>query len=258
MKKNYEAENIAEFGLIIGRNPVMEAMKSGRNIEYILVSEKTPTGSLIPIISKAKSLGIQIRKTARQKLDAMADNIPHQGIIAVGGEKQYCNIYDILELANKKKEDPFIVIADGIEDPHNLGALIRTAECAGVHGIIIPKRRASGITPVVEKSSAGAVEHMLIAKENIATAIDTLKKHNVWVYGAEAGGEIWGKQTFTGSVALVVGSEGRGISRIAKEKCDRIISLPMFGKITSLNVSAASAVIIYEIVRQRYTGVLTN
>lgn len=237
--------------LIIGRNPVMEALKAGRTIDYILTSEKNPRGSLIPIMSKAKSLGIQIKETARQKLDFMSGEIPNQGVIAVSGVKQYCQVEDILNLAKQKNEPPFIIIADGIEDPHNLGAIIRTAECAGVHGVIVPKRRAVGLTSTVEKSSAGALEHMLIAKENIASVIDKLKKLNIWIYGAEASGEIWCKQSLTGPIALVMGSEGKGISRIVKEKCDGIISMPMFGKINSLNVSAASAIIIYEIVRQR-------
>ncbi len=237
---------------IVGRNSVMEALKSGRNIEYILVTDYKPTGSLIPIIGKAKDLGIELRKTSRKRLDLMSGQVNNQGIIAVGCAKKYCSVDDILDLAKQKNEPPFIIIADGIEDPHNLGAIIRTAECAGVHGIIIPKRRAVGLTFAVEKASAGALEHILVAKEtNIAATIDKLKKHNIWVYGADSAGTTWCHQASSGPIALVLGSEGKGISKIVKEKCDGLISLPMLGEINSLNVSVASAVIIYEILRQR-------
>lgn len=239
-------------GLVVGRNPVMEALKSGRNIKYILVSDSKPTGSLIPIIAKAKELKIDVRKTTREKLDYISEKTSHQGVIAVGCAKNYCQTEDILNLANKKNEPPFIIISDGIEDPHNLGAIIRTAECAGVHGIIIPKRRAVGLTFSVEKASAGALEHILVAKEvNIAATIDKLKNHNIWVYGADSSGETWCHQSLSGPIALVLGAEGKGISNIVKKKCDGLISLPMLGKISSLNVSVASAVIIYEILRQR-------
>ncbi len=253
MKTNHMKNEFSRSdNLIIGRNPVMEALNAGKNIDYILTSEKTVRGSLIPIVNKAKNLGIQIKKVAQQKLDSLSGKIPHQGVIAVGCVKNYCTLEGILNCAAQKNEPPFIVIADGIEDPHNLGAIIRTAECAGVHGVIIPKRRSVGLTPTVDKASAGALEHMLIAREtNIPSVIEKLKNLNIWVYAAEAGGQIWCKQNLMGPIALVVGSEGKGVSRIAKEKCDGIISLPMFGKVNSLNVSAASAVILYEIVRQR-------
>ena len=252
MRYYKENKKNSDNNIIVGRNPVLEAIKAKRSIGYILVSSSKPSGSLIEIIGKAKSLGIEIKKTTRENLDSISNGVPHQGVIAVGCAKRYCVLEDILELANKKNEPPFIIILDGIEDPRNLGAIIRTAECAGVHGIVIPKRRAVGLTYTVEKTSAGALEHILVAKEaNISLTIEKLKKHNIWVFGADASGSTWCQQTLTGPIALVLGAEGKGLSKLVKEKCDSLISLPMVGKINSLNVSVAAAIITYEILRQR-------
>lgn len=248
MQPDYDDKN----NIIAGRNPVMEALKAGRSIDCILTCEKNPTGSLKPIISKAKDMGIPIKETLHKKLDSISPHVPHQGVIAMVCAKEYCSLEDIIDLANSKNENPFIIIADSILDPHNLGAIIRTAECAGVHGVIIPKRRSVGLTSIVEKSSAGALEHMLIAREsNISSTIDKIKKLNIWVYGADMSGKPWCKQNLTGGIALVIGSEGTGISRLVKEKCDILLSIPTKGNVSSLNASAACAVIAYEIVRQR-------
>lgn len=238
--------------LIIGRNPIIEALKSGRNINNILISEKNPTGSLKVIVSKAKDLGIPIKATVKKSLDSISNNSNHQGVIAITCAKEYCSVEEILESAKTSNHSPFIIICDGIEDPQNLGSIIRIAECAGAHGVVIPKRRSPGLTYSVDKASAGALEHMLVAREsNIAYTIDKLKKLNIWVYGADMSGNTWCKQDLSGPIALVIGSEGYGISNIVKDKCDVLLSLPMFGKINSLNAAAATSIISYEICRQR-------
>ena len=241
-----------EKSLIIGRNSVSEAIKAGREIECLFVQSGQSTGSIKVILAKAKQNGILIKNIDRKKLDAMSNSSAHQGIIAVTSQKQYCSVDDILNFAKSKNEPPFIIIADGIEDPHNLGAIIRTAECAGAHGIIIPKRRAAGLTDVVSKTSAGALEYVKIAKvSNLASTIDELKSKGLWIYGADMDGETWYKKDLTGPFVLVIGAEGRGISKLIKEKCDFIISLPMFGKIESLNASVAAGILMYEVRRQR-------
>lgn len=238
--------------LIIGRNPIIEALKSGRDINHILISEKNHTGSLKVIVSKARDLGIPIKNTVKKDLDSISSNSNHQGVIAVAAAKNYCSIDEILESAKKLNQPPFIIIADCIEDPQNLGSIIRIAECVGAHGVIIQKRRSPGLTYSVDKSSAGALEHMLVSREsNISYTIEKLKKLNIWVYGADATGSTWCSQDLSGPIALVIGSEGYGISNIVKSKCDILLSLPMLGKITSLNAASATAVISYEICRQR-------
>lgn len=238
--------------LIIGRNSVMEALKSGRYINHIWVLEGTPSGSLKAIIAKAKGQGIPVKTCVRKNLDSIALGENHQGVIASASLKKYSSLDDILNLAQSLGQPPFIIIADCIEDPQNLGSIIRTAECSGAHGLIVPKRHCPGLTSAVHKASAGALEHVLISREaNICYAIDKLKKLNIWVYGADMGGEMWYKQDLSGPIALVIGAEGRGISNLVKQKCDMLLSLPMLGKISSLNASAATAVIAYEICRQR-------
>ena len=237
---------------IIGRNAVTEALKSGRIVEKILVSSGSQTGSLKPILAKAKENKIIIKNVDKKALDLLTEGASHQGVVAIVGAKETCKIDDILNYAKKKDEPPFIIIADGIEDPHNLGAIIRTAECCGAHGIIIPKRRSAGLTAVVEKCSAGALEHVLVAKvSNLGSAIEELKEKGLWVYGADMDGSNWTQENLTGAVALVIGSEGFGISKLVKEKCDFILSLPMKGKINSLNASVAAGVLMYEVRRQR-------
>ena len=239
--------------VIEGRNPISEALKSGREIDKILVAKGDKNGSIVKIISDAKKRGIVIQEVDRAKLDAMSNTKNHQGVVAYVATAEYVSVEDILASAKAKGENPFIIIADEITDPHNLGSLLRTANAAGAHGIIIPKRRSVGLNSVVAKTSAGAVEFTPVAKvSNIANTIDKLKKENIWVIGADMDGEntIY-TQDFSGGVAIVVGSEGEGISRIVKEKCDFLVQIPMFGEITSLNASVAGALMIYEVVRAR-------
>lgn len=238
---------------IIGRNAVLEALKSGRVIDSIAsLPSNEATGSLKVIISKAKESKIILKQMSRKALDLIAGGKAHQGVIAFVGAKEYCTVEDILSSAESKNESPFLIIADGIEDPHNLGAIIRTAECSGAHGIIIPKRRAAGLTESVNKSSAGALEYVNIARvSNIASTIEYLKSKGLWIYGADMNGQNYTSQDLKGPVALVIGSEGKGISNLVRDKCDFILSLPMKGKINSLNASVAAGILMYEIMRQR-------
>lgn len=237
---------------IIGRNPVAEAIKAGREIDKIMIKKGEIEGSLRPIIKKARDMGIPVVEAEKNKLDQLSEGGNHQGVIAYVAAHDYKSIDDIFENAEKKGHSPFIVILDKITDPHNFGSIIRTANCAGVDGIIIPKRGSVGLNEVVAKTSAGAIEYVPVCKvTNIAQTIDALKDRGVWVAGAEAGGETMYKTDLKGSMALVIGSEGEGISRLVKEKCDFLVEIPMFGDVNSLNASVAAAVLMYEIVRQR-------
>lgn len=237
---------------IIGRNPVSEAIKSGREIDKLMVKKGEIEGSLRTIVKKARDAGIPVIETERQKLDQMAEGGNHQGVVAYAAAHSYASLDDIFENAREKNHPPFIVILDKITDPHNLGSIIRTANCAGVHGIIIPKRGGVGLSEVVAKTSAGAIEYVPVCKvTNIAQTIDVLKERGVWVAGAEAGGGSMYKTDLTGAIALVIGSEGEGISRLVKEKCDFLVEIPMFGDVNSLNASVAGAILMYEIVRQK-------
>ncbi|MCQ4638357.1 23S rRNA (guanosine(2251)-2'-O)-methyltransferase RlmB [Anaerovorax odorimutans] len=236
---------------IIGRNAVMEALKSGREIEKLIVA-KGAEGSIRKITGMAKDKKIPIHYSDKQTLDRIAAGKNHQGIAAQVSQYTYCEVEDILELASQRGEDPFIIILDGLEDPHNLGAVMRTAECCGAHGIIIPKRRSVGLTETVAKASAGAIEYMLCAKvPNIGQTIDRLKERGIWVAACDMGGEPYSRQDLTGKLAVVIGSEGDGISRLVREKCDFVVSIPMKGRISSLNASSAAAILMYEVVRQR-------
>lgn len=239
---------------IIGRNPVLEVLKTGKEIEKIFILKGDLKGSINKIVGIAKDKNILIQYVDKNKLDQIAQGGSHQGIAALVTPYVYFSIDDILKKADKQEKAPFILILDGIEDPHNLGAIVRTAECAGVHGIIIPKRRAAHVTSTVYKSSAGAVEHMMITKvNNLSDAIEKLKKKGLWIYGADVDGESYYFNTdLKGSIALVIGSEGKGISRLVKEKCDFLLKIPMFGKVSSLNASNAASILIYEVVRQGY------
>lgn len=239
--------------LVEGRNAVIEALKSDRNVEQILVAKGDSEGSINVIYALAKEKHIVIKEADRKKLDQMSDTGAHQGVIAIVTPYKYFEIEDILNYAESKGEKPFIIILDEIEDPHNLGSIIRSAEICGVHGVIIPKRRNVGITPIVYKSSAGAVEYMKIAKvTNINSTIDILKKKGIWIYGADMDGKNYCyENNFLGAIALVIGSEGRGISKLTKEKCDGLVKIPMHGRITSLNASVAAGIIMYEVLKQK-------
>lgn len=237
--------------MITGRNAVLEALKSDREIEKLIVA-KGAEGSIRKITGMAKDKKIPVQYREKAALDRIAGRNSHQGVIAQVSEYTYCTLDDILRRAEERGEDPFIMILDGLEDPHNLGAVMRTAECCGAHGIVIPKRRSAGITETVAKASAGAVEYMLCARvSNIGQAVDQLKDRGVWVAACDMGGKAYTEQDLTGSLAVVIGSEGTGISRLVREKCDFVVSIPMKGKITSLNASNAAAILMYEVVRQR-------
>ncbi len=238
-------------GVVVGRNAVRELLKSERGIEKIYVKKGgSHEGSITVLVAEAIERGIAVVDAEQQKLDMLAEGANHQGIVAIAALKEYSTVDDMLDLASERGEKPFLVIADSIEDPHNLGALIRCAECAGAHGIIIPKRRAVGITPTVYKSSAGAIEHMLIAKvTNIATTVEQLKKKGVWIFSAEAGGAPYYETDFDCACAIVLGSEGNGVSKIVKDNSDYIVSIPMYGKVNSLNVSTAASVILCHVAR---------
>ncbi len=247
-----KSENNMSEGIVIGRNPVIELLNAKKNIDFIYVAKGCRTGSIRVALAKAKEMGITVKEVDNSKLNALCEGQNHQGIIASMACKNYVSVDDIINNAKEKNEPPFIIIADGIEDPHNFGAIIRTAECVGVHGIIIAKRRSVGLNYTVSKTSAGAIEYVSVAKvTNIVSTIEDLKKRGVWVYGMDMDGETWCSTDLKGPIALVLGSEGNGISRIVKEKCDGIISLPMLGKINSLNVSVAAGLGMYEVCRQR-------
>ena len=255
----YSSEAITEKeddGTVVGRNAVRELLKSERGIEKIYVKKGgSHEGSITVLVAEAIERGIPVVEIEGQKLDAISQGTSHQGIVAIASLKEYSTIDDMLALAEERGEKPLIVIADSIEDPHNLGALIRCAECAGAHGVVIPKRRAVGITPTVYKSSAGAIEHMLIAKvSNIATTIEQLKKKGVWVFTSEAEGTPYYETDFDCACAIVLGSEGNGVSRIVKENSDFIVSIPMYGKVNSLNVSTAASVILCHAARMQRGG----
>lgn len=237
---------------IIGRNPVLEAIRSGRSIDKILVKKGKYEGSIVPIIKKAKENGIIIQEADKAKLDAAAEGGSHQGVVAYVSAYEYSTLKDILSLAREKDEPPFVIICDKITDPHNLGAIIRTANCVGAHGVIISKRHSVGLNSTVAKASAGAVEYMRVAKvTNIASAIDELKEEGLWITAADMDGEEMYGIDLRGAIGLVIGSEGEGVSRLVKEKCDFIASIPMTGDINSLNASVAAGVLMYEALRQR-------
>lgn len=239
--------------LIEGRNAVIEALRAGRAIDKIFIARGDVDKTLGHIASKAREKGIVVVESDRRKLDFMSQTKAHQGVIAVCAVRDYCSIEDILALAAERGEPPFVIVCDEISDPHNLGAIIRSAECAGAHGVIIPKRRSAGLTAVVDKTSAGAVEHVAIARvPNLSAAIGELKKSGLWIYGAAAEGAspMW-QTDLTGPVCLVIGSEGDGIGRLVRENCDFLVSIPLKGQISSLNASAAAAVLMYEVLRQR-------
>lgn len=247
-----ENNNEVKSDVISGRNPVSEAVRSNRPIDKILVARGEKSGAVVGILAKAKQKQIPIKEVDRTKLDYITGNTNHQGIVAFAAVKEYSTVEEIFEYAESLGEMPFIVVLDEVEDPHNLGAIIRTAECAGVHGVIVPKRRSASLSYTVGKASAGAVEYMRVARvTNIASLLDELKQRGVWVYGADMDGTDYRKCDFSGACAIVIGNEGKGISRLVREKCDVIVSLPMKGKINSLNASVAAGILMYSAMNNR-------
>lgn len=248
------AEREIDENTVFGRNSVKELLESGRDIEKIFVQSGEREGSISLLIGIARERRINIVETDRQKLDSLSCGGRHQGVVAIAAERNYASIDDILDLAKERGESPLVVICDGVEDPHNLGAIIRSAECLGAHGVIIPKRRAVGLTSTVSKSSAGALEHMLVAKvTNLVSTVDELKERGLWIYAADMGDIPYYGTDLTGAVAIVLGSEGFGISRLVREKCDFTLSIPLHGSVNSMNVSCAAAVLLSECARQRMT-----
>ena len=240
-------------GVIEGRNAVIEALRAGESIDKIYLAKGETDKTLGHIASKARTAGVVVVEADRRKLDAMSRTHAHQGVIALAAVREYASVEDILAIAGKKGEKPLLVICDEISDPHNLGAIIRTAECAGAHGIVIPKRRSAGLTAVVAKTSAGAVAHVPVARvPNIPALLKDLKKQGVWIFGTAADGTTALYQAdLKGPAAIVIGSEGEGMTRLAAENCDFLVSIPMRGRLNSLNASAAAAILMYEAVRQR-------
>ncbi len=235
-----------------GRNAILEVLRSGRDIEKIMVAKGNVEGTIKRIIAIAVEKGVVIQEVSRQKLDEISQTKNHQGVIALVSAHDYVEVEDILAAAKEKGEDPFVLLLDGITDPHNLGAILRTAECAGVHGVIIPKRRSVGLNATVGKTSAGAIEYMPVARvTNIVQTMEYLKKEGLWIACADMKGLDHFDTNMKGPLALVIGSEGDGVSRLVKENCDFTASIPMYGKISSLNASVAAALLMYEVVRQR-------
>ena len=240
-------------GVIEGRNAVIEALRAGTAIDKIYLQKGETDRTLGHVASKARAAGIVVVEADRRKLDAMSRTHAHQGVIALSAVREYAGVEDILRAAADRGEPPLVVVCDEISDPQNLGAIIRTAECAGAHGVVIPKRRSAGLTAIVAKTSAGAVAHVPVARvPNIPALLKDLKKQGVWVFGTAADGDTaLYTADLKGPAAIVIGSEGTGMTRLAAENCDFLVSIPMRGKLSSLNASAAAAILLYEAVRQR-------
>ena len=241
-----------ERELLVGRNAVLEALKSGREINTLLVAKGERNGSINRILADCRDRGVVVKEVDRRKLDFLCGQGNHQGVAAYVAAHAYAELDDLFALAEQRGEAPFFIVCDELEDPHNLGAIIRTAECAGAHGVIIPKRHGVGLTWAAGKSAAGALEYLPVARVgNLAATLDKLKARGVWVYAADMDGTPWCDVSFSGGVALVVGAEGSGVSRLLRDKSDFIVSLPMKGKINSLNASVAAGILMYEVSRQR-------
>ena len=262
-KKNTEGKKFSEVkarnqieereDIIAGRNAVMEAIKGNRTIEALYITAGQTEGSINAIKKLAKEKKLVIKEVDKKKLDSLSGGAVHQGVVALVTPYKYCEVSEIIKYAKDKGEAPFIVILDELEDPHNLGSIIRTAELCGVHGIIIPKRRNVGITTTVYKASVGAIEHVKVAKvTNLNSTIDELKEQGIWVYGADIAGDEYSYEVdFSGPCALIIGSEGRGISKLTLKKCDKLVKIPMVGKINSLNASVAGGIMMYEVLKGR-------
>lgn len=250
-RQGAEAEPPAEQ--IEGRNPVLEALRAERPLNKMLVARGAGEGSIRAILALAREQGVLVQEVERVRLDTMSEGRVHQGVIALAAPRRYAEPEDLLARARERDQDPFLLVLDGIEDPHNLGSLLRTAECAGVHGAILPERRAAPITPAVVKSSAGAVEHLPVARvTNLVQTLEWLKEQGVWIFGADAEGpQLYTEARLTGPVALVIGGEGKGIGRLVREHCDGLVRLPLHGNVTSLNASVAGGILLYEVLRQR-------
>ena len=232
--------------ILTGRNPIREALKNHHDLDKLLVQKGELSGSAKEIVQKAKEQKVQIQIVEKNRLDEITPH--HQGLIAFASAYQYSSVEEIIQTAEEKGEEPFLILLDGITDPHNLGAIIRTAECAGVHGIIVPQHHSVGLSPAAVKASAGAIEYIKVARvTNLSRTIENLKKHNIWVYAVTMNGTDYRKTDFRGGVALVIGSEEDGISRLVGEKCDYSVSLPMVGKIESLNASVAAGIMMYQV-----------
>lgn len=237
--------------VIVGRNAVTEALRAGRPLDSVLVARGERQGSVPVLVAKAKQAGIPVKEVDSRKLDAMCGP-NHQGIAAIAACKEYATLEDLFALAAERGEPPFFIVCDELEDPHNLGAVIRTAEATGAHGVVIPKRRAVGLTGTVYKASAGAVEYVPVARvTNLVDALEEMKQRGMWIYGLDMDGDTWCQSDLTGAVALVIGSEGHGIGTLVRKHCDVILSMPMNGKINSLNASVAGGILMYEVARQR-------
>ena len=249
-RKPYVAEEAVQENLLAGRNPIREALKAGRDIEKLLVQKGELTGSAREIVQMAKEAHIPVQEVEHQRLNELAKN--HQGMVAFASAYQYSTVEAMLAEAEEKGEEPFLILLDGITDPHNLGAIIRSAECVGAHGVIVPERRAVGLTPAAVKASAGAIEHIKVARVvNMTRVIEMLKARNIWTYALTMDGTDYEKVNFKGGVALVVGSEGEGISHLVLENCDQKVSLPMAGHLDSLNASVAAGVVMYHVLSSR-------
>ncbi|MFC4601551.1 23S rRNA (guanosine(2251)-2'-O)-methyltransferase RlmB [Cohnella hongkongensis] len=243
----------SEEEYVVGKHPVLEALRAGRSINKIFVYAQAQRSLVQPILEEAKSRGIVVQQVDRSKLDRLVPDMQHQGVVAQAAAVAYADVDGLLARAAERGEAPLLVLLDEIEDPHNLGSILRTADCTGVHGVIVPKRRSAGLTAVVAKTSAGAVEYVPVARvANLVQTMEKLKEAGLWIAGADAGApESFYGTNLTGPLAIVIGNEGQGLSRLVKERCDFILSLPMVGRINSLNASVAAGVLLYEVVRQR-------
>lgn len=242
----------ANEDLIIGRNAVKEALRAGRAADSLLVARGEKTGAVLPIIAECREKGIIIKEVDRKKLDFMCGHANHQGVIMLAAAHEYATVADILKNAEDRGEAPFIIICDGLEDPHNLGAIIRSADCCGAHGVIIPERRSVSLSGIVGKTSAGALEYVPVARvTNLTNTIKDLQKRGIWVYAADMDGQDLFKTDFSGPAALVVGGEGSGVSRLVRESCDTVVSIPMKGNVNSLNASVAAGIIMFQMSKNR-------
>lgn len=246
-------DSTSDAFILTGRNPIREALKNDRDLEKLLVQKGELSGSAREIVAIAKEKKIMVQVVEKSRLDEITPH--HQGLIAIASAYHYAEMDELYEVARERHEDPFFILLDGITDPHNLGAIIRTAECAGAHGVIVPQHRSVGLTPAAVKASAGAIEHVKVARVvNINRTIEELQKRNIWVYGLSMDGEDYEDITFQGGIALVIGAEGDGISRLTADKCDQMVSLPMRGRIDSLNASVAAGIMMYRVLSGRRRG----